>query len=240
MKLKLFLCLCILLILTGCSNGAGSEKKDSEDTVEQKNKEEYSTIKFFNSSSYSVSIHRDAFSGPVIVELLPGELKSVEVPVNNNYGIGSTFSIGYKTKVFNEIETACGDVYAYGIDPNMQMTLNLEPNKEKLVTIGQPSNIKFETAFLRIINSSDNYFELKKNGICYKQTGNGNLSVEAGKTGVYEIASSSKGVNFENYKLSTVFTSVDFPSFSAKYNHSYTYVFDGNKITKSSESELSY
>ena len=238
MKNRVVFIFCLIVLFIGCSNGAETGGKKNNNATQQD--EPMGIIKFFNSSSYAVSIHRDAFSGPVIAELAAGEVKSVEVYVDNNYGVGTTFSFGFKTKVFNELETACGDVFAYGIDPNMQKTIIIEPGKEKLVTIEQPSELIFETAFLRIINASDNYFELRQNGITFKQTGNGNVPVDSGKTGVYEIMSNKEGKSFENYKLITVFKSVDFPVFVAKYNHAYTYSFDGEKIIEISQSELSY
>lgn len=231
MKLQRVLFLGIILLLASCQNSQNPDKGQLEQNA---------VIQLFNDSSYSVIVHRDAFSGVVIAELESGELKEVKVAASNNYGIGTTFSIEYKTKVFNEFETACGDVYAYGIDPNMQITMNLETGKEYQLRIEQPSDLVFETSFIRIINSSANYYELRNNGICYKQAGNGALTVDTGKTGVYEIPVGSKGKNFEGYKLTTVFSSLDIPSFLIEYNRSYTFVFDGESITKVSDNKLSY
>ncbi len=197
-------------------------------------------VTFFNESSYIVEVHATAFSGPVITTLASGESKKCEIPESDNHGVGTTFSIGYKTRVFSEPDLSCGDVYAYGIDPDMQITVNIEAEKNHFLRISQPSNLVFESAFLRVINSSENYFELKKNSMSFKQTGNGNLTVDAGKIGIYEIDSSSVGKKFQGYELRSAFKSIDFPEFDAEYNHTYTYIFDGTSVTKDSEQVLSY
>ena len=227
----------LLILLIGCATQPKNDNTQTQPTETQNNN---ATVTFFNSSSYYVSVHRDAFSGVVIAELSSGETKTVEVMASDNYGIGTMFSIGFKTSVFNDFNLSCGPVYAYGIDPQMQISINLEAKQSYTLTITQPQNLVYETAFMKIINTSDNYFNLAKLGQVCKQTGNGVLTVQAGEIGIYEIESSKDGKLFDGYKLRTVFTDVDFPSFTAYYSHVYTFIFNGTTITKSGDDTLTY
>jgi hypothetical protein len=87
------------------------------------------TIMFFNESSYSVSIHQNFFSGPVLVELSPGQSKKVDVRVSDNYSAGSTFPVEYRYKVVDGTDLASGEVWANSIDPNVQLNRVIEENE---------------------------------------------------------------------------------------------------------------
>ncbi|MBR5866694.1 MAG: hypothetical protein IKZ04_02175 [Spirochaetaceae bacterium] len=236
---KISLFVFTLFLLFSCSNDS-SFSNSSNDEVGGNETGRYGTIVFFNESSYSVNIHKDAFSGPVIAELSSGQSKSIKVNASENYGIGSTFSIGFKTRVIDEIGLSCGEVYAYGIDPNMQLNLNVEEGKKYTLQIPQPSNLVYETAFLKIINASSMPFELTKSSVSFKQAGNGVLSVPSGEIGVYEIPSSTVGIAFENYKLKSVFESYDVPSFFAQHSKIYNFTFDGTSVSKTGEESIVY
>lgn len=234
---KILFVIPLLFLLFGCSDSSGD---NSDSSTDEEPKIQYGTILFFNESSYSVSVHADAFSGPVIVELASGESKSVSVRTSENYGIGSTFSIGFKTKIIDGYELSCGEIYAYGIDPNMQFNVNVEADKKYTLQIPQPSGLVYETAFIKILNASSNSFELTRNSVSYKQAGNGTLPVGIGEVGVYEIPSSATGTSFENYRVKSVFESYDIPSFSAVHSHIYSFSFDGTSVIKTGEQKIVY
>lgn len=234
---KILFVIPLLFLLFGCSDSSNGNGDDDSDET---HKIQYGTILFFNESSYSVSVHADAFSGPVIAELASGESKSVSVRASKNHGVGYTFAIGFKTKIIDGYELSCGEIYAYGIDPNMQFNINVEAEKRYTLQIPQPSNLVYETAFLKILNTSSNSFELTRNSVSYKQAGNGVLPVGVGEIGVYEIPSSTAGTAFENYKIKSVFTDYDIPSFNAVHSYIYTFSFDGSSVIKTGEQKIVY
>ena len=222
-------------LLFGCTESSSDiDGSDFEESLAV----QYGTVLFFNESSYAVSIHADAFSGAVVAELAAGESKSVSVRASNNYGIGSVFAIGFRTKVIDDFNLACGEIYAYGIDPNMQLAVNVEAGKKHTLQIPQPLELVYETAFIQIHNMSSNSFELTKNSMNYKQAGNGVLPVGVGEIGVYEIPASAKGIAFEDFKLKSIFKDYDIPSFEAVYSHVYSFSFDGSSVAKTGERNL--
>lgn len=234
---KLIYIVSLLFLLLGC-NESSSPSDNSSSDFEEETAGQYGTILFFNESSYNISVHSDAFSGPVLAELTSGEAKAVSVRASNNYGIGSVFAIGFRTKVIDDFNLACGEIYAYGIDPNMQLAVNVEAGKKYTLQIPQPSELVYETAFIQILNVSSNSFELTKNSMSYKQAGNGVLPVGVGEIGVYEIPASAKGTAFEGFKLKSVFKDYDIPSFEAVYSHVYSFSFDGSSVAKTGERNL--
>lgn len=224
-----------LFLLFGC---AESSSDNGSSDFEEETAGQYGTILFFNESSYAISVHADTFSGVVVAELAAGEAKTVSVRASNNYGIGSVFAIGFRTKVIDDFNLACGEIYAYGIDPNMQLAVNVEAGEKYTLQIPQPSELVYETAFMQILNVSSNSFELTKNSMSYKQAGNGVLPVGVGEIGVYEIPASAKGTAFEGYKLKSVFRDYDIPSFETVYSHVYSFSFDGSSVVKTGERNL--
>jgi hypothetical protein len=195
-------------------------------------------ITFHNESSYSVTVHQDAFSGPVLLELSPGQSKRVDVRASDNYGVGSTFSIEYRYRVVDGTDLASGEVWANGIDPNIQLNLVVEENKPYTLQIPQPQALEFSRAFVKIINTSNMQFELHYLGTAFKQAGNGNLPVPPGKIGVYEFSSTTEGILFSGYTVHNSLQSVPVPDFTVKNSHIYNFTYDGTSVTKTGEQKI--
>jgi hypothetical protein len=196
---------------------------------------------FFNESSYTVTVHLDAFSGPVLIESLgAGQSKMVDVRISDNYGVGSTFCIEYSYRVVDGLDLASGEVWAKGIDPNVQINFVVEENKSYTKQIPQPTELEFPAAFIKILNTSGMQFELHKQGTAYKQAGNGNLPVPPGKTGVYEIPSTAAGITHNGYSVHTTFTPVNMPDFTAKNSYIYSFIYNGSSVTLGSEQKITF
>jgi hypothetical protein len=196
-------------------------------------------VTFFNESSYGVVIHQDAFSGPVLLELSAGQSKQVEVRTSDNYGVGSTFSIEYLYRITDGFDTESGEVIANGIDPNVQINFVIEANKSYTKQIPQPANLEFRSAFIKILNSSSLQFELKYVGTVFKQTGNGNIPVAPGKTGVYKLEGiPSDGKLYQNYEVATNSASTTIPDFTVMNGFIYSFTYDGNSVTKTGEQTI--
>jgi hypothetical protein len=195
-------------------------------------------ITFFNESSYSVTVHQDAFSGPVLLELSAGQSKKVDVRVSDNYGVGSTFPIEYRYKVVDGTDLASGEVWANGIDPNVQLNLVVEENKSYTLQIPQPQDLEFPQAFVKILNATNMQFELHYLGTAFKQTGNGNLPVPVGKTGVYEFSSTAEGKPVTGYTVHNTLQSVPVPDFIAKNSYVYSFTYSGSMVSKTNEQKI--
>jgi hypothetical protein len=196
-------------------------------------------VTFFNESSYTVTVHLDAFSGPVLIQTLgAGQLKSIDVRTSDNYGVGSTFCIEYFYKVVDGTDLASGEVWAGGIDPNIQMNFVVEENKSYTKQIPQPTELEFSMAFVKILNASDMQFELHRYGTAYKQTGNENLPVPPGKTGVYKVSSTATGAVHDNYSVHTALNSVNMPEFTAKNSYIYSFIYNGSSVIKTGEQKI--
>jgi hypothetical protein len=188
-------------------------------------------VTFFNESSYSATVHLDAFSGPVLIDSLgAGQSKKVDVRTSDNYGIGSTFCIEYLYRVVDGTDLASGEVWAKGIDPNVQINFVVEEDKSYTKQIPQPAGLEFPMAFIKILNASGMQFELTKRSTAYKQTGNQALSVPAGKTGVYQIESSAAGKAYDDFAVLSVFVSYPVPAFTAKDSYIYTFLYNGSAV----------
>jgi len=202
-------------------------------------------VTFFNESSYKVVIHQDAFSGPVLLELSAGESgKTILVRTSDNYGIGTTFSIEYLYRINDAFDTESGDVIASGIDPNVQINFVIEENKTYTKQIPQPQNLEFRNAFIKIFNSSSLQFELKYLGTVFKQTGNGNISVASGKTGVYKLPLGTEGgipaegKLYQNYQIASTFANTTIPDFTAKNGFIYSFTYNGSSVIKTGEQTI--
>jgi hypothetical protein len=221
-------------------NGTGDKTGDKTDNGTAA-AEKTSKVTFFNESSYAVTVHLDAFSGPVLIESLgAGQSKKVDVRTSENYGVGSTFCIEYSYKVVDGTDLASGEVWARGIDPNVQINFVVEENKSYTKQIPQPSGLEFQAAFVKILNVADMQFELHRLGTAYKQTGNGNLPVPPGKTGVYEIPSTAAGKTLSGYTVHSTFASVPVPEFTAKNSYIYTFTYSSTVVTKTGEQKISF
>lgn len=247
-KNVLFFAAICLFFLQSCAQNTSERYTHSPNGSVQNPKETqpseilpiYAKVSFFNESAYTVSVHKDAFSGVVIAEVPSGGSKITDVAPSENHGIGTTFCIKYRCKITDEPDLDCGDVWAEGIDPNIQMNIVLESNKNYTVQIPQPTRLVFETAFLKLTNASSRPCELKKGGLSLKQTGNGNLSVQPYKIGVYKIPASAAGSVLSGYSVNSVFANTVVPEFGAEFNSIYSCVYDGSKISQPIRSAIVY
>jgi len=224
--LKYFvLLLFVNFIFAACHDGSGGNGNDVDVKTGK--------VTFFNESSYKVVVHQNAFSGPVLLELTAGETKRVDVRTSDNYGVGSTFSIEYLYKINDGFDTESGDVIASGIDPNVQINFVVEENKSYTKQIPQPQNLEFRSAFIKIMNSSSLQFELKYLGTVFKQTGNGNIPVAPGKTGVYKLEGIPDGGKlFQNYAVASTFANTAIPDFTAVNGNIYSFTYNGSSVTQ--------
>ena len=213
-----------LLALLALSCG----KQDSDNSAS-------SSVTFFNNSSYSVSIYEDSFSGPLLIDkLAPGMSYSTTLSPSYNYGSGSVFSVEYWYLVANHFECSCGDVWAGSIDINAQIFHNMEVDKEYVIQIPQPEELKLKAAFLKISNTSDKHFELNHLGTHFRQAGNGELPVPSGKVGVYKIVEEE----IKDYTIAQVSERYPFPEVIAKNGYIYNFEFDGNSVKIKEEQEM--
>jgi len=195
-----------------------------------------SSVTFFNNSSYYVSIHEESFSGPVLIDKLASGMEySTTLNPSNNYGVGSMFSIEYWHLVASDAEFASGDVWTSGIDPNMQISQNIEAGRDYIIKIPQPKNLELKEAFLKILNTSNNYFELNRLGTFYRQAGNGEVSVPSGKVGIYRKDGETE---IEGYTITQGSKKYPFPDFTAKNGYIYAFEFNGNSVEKTGEQKI--
>jgi len=228
--------LIISLIITSCpSDDENSNNNNNENNENNGNNVDVKTgkVTFFNESSYKVVVHQDAFSGPVLLELSAGQTKNVDVRTSDNYGVGSTFSIEYLYQITDAFDTESGEVIASGIDPNVQINFVVEENKSYTKQIPQPQNLEFRSAFIKILNSGNLQFELKYLGTVFKQTGNGNIPVAPGKTGVYKFEGIPTGGKlFQDYTVASTFESTTIPDFTAENGNIYSFTYNGSSVTQ--------
>jgi len=195
-----------------------------------------SSVTFFNNSSYSVSIHAESFSGPVLIDkLASGRSFSTTLNPSNNYGVGSVFSIEYWYLVASDAEFACGDVWTGGIDPNMQISHNIEAGNEYTIQIPQPKELELKEFFLKILNASNKPFELNHLGTHFKQAGNGELPVPSKKVGFYKM---NGEIEIKGYTITQVYEQYPFPEFTAKNGYIYAFEFNGNSVEKTGEQKI--
>jgi len=200
------------------------------------NSDYLSSVTFFNNSSYYVSIHSSSFSGPVLIDKLASGMKySTTLSPSNNYGIGSVFSIEYWYLVASDAEFACGDVWTGGIDPNAQISQNLEAGKDYTILIPQPKKLELKENFLKILNASDKPFELNYLGTHFRQAGNGELPVPSGKVGFYRMDGETE---IKGYTITQVSKQYPFPEFTAKNGYIYAFEFNGNSVKQIGEQNI--
>ncbi|GHV10861.1 hypothetical protein AGMMS49938_00590 [Fibrobacterales bacterium] len=215
------------------SSSAPAESSSSSNVVIPTGK-----VTFVNYTSYEVIIHLDAFSGAVLDSVKAGQSKTIDVRTSDNHGLGTTFCIEYKYKIFDGIGTASGEVYAYGIDPNVQIQFNIEANQKYTKQIPQPAELEFKMAFIKILNSSTAQFELNYLGNSYKQTGNGNLPVPPGQSGIYQIESTASGKPYTGWTVTSVFTPVAIPDFTAEHGTVYNFTYNGTSVVLTGEPKI--
>jgi hypothetical protein len=240
-KNRYLLMFLITVLLSACPTDSTDSADSSSDNSDDGVKVKTGKVTFFNESSYTVTVHLDAFSGPVLIESLgAGQSDKVDVRISDNYGIGSTFCVEYSYKVVDGLDLASGEVWAKGIDPNIQINFVVEENKSYTKQIPQPTELEFPVAFIKILNTFSMQFELHKLGTAYKQAGNGNLPVPMGKTGVYEIPSTAVGLTHSGYSVHTALASVDMADFTAKNSYIYNFTYNGTGVTLGSEQKITF
>jgi len=196
----------------------------------------YSSVTFFNSSSYYVSIHSTSFSGPVLTDkLASGMSYSTQFNPSDNYGIGSMFSIEYWYLVANYDECSCGDVWTGGIDPDVQISQNIETGENYVIQIPQPKNLGLKGAFFKILNTSSNYFELNYLSNTQRQAGKGGTSVPSGKVGVFKMDGDTK---IKGYTITQVFDEYPFPEFTTENGYIYNFEFDGDSVKTKEKQDM--
>jgi hypothetical protein len=222
-------------VFMACPTDDSSDENNTPITVQT------GKVTFMNESSYSVIVHKDAFSGPVLLELSAGQSKKVDVRTSDNYGVGSTFSVEYLYRINDGFDADSGEVLASGIDPNMQINFVVEADKSYTKQIPQPSALEFKSAFIKILNASNMQFELAYMGTSFKQTGNGALSVPMGKTGVYKLEGiPTDGKLYHDYRLVSTFQNTTIPDFTAKNGWIYSFTYDGSAVTKTGEQSITF
>jgi hypothetical protein len=239
MKRLVFLALPALfvLLLAGCPSDSSDKDKQNETTPI--GGEQSGTVTFFNESSYKVVVHEGAFSGRVLLELNSGQTKPVAVRPSDREGAGSTFSVEYLYRISDGFDADSGDVLASGIDPNVQINFNVEANKSYTKQIPQPSALEFKMAFIKILNTSSLQFELAYMSTSFKQTGNGNLSVPTGKTGVYKLEGiPTAGKLYHDYRVVSTFQKTTVPDFIARNGYIYSFSYDGSAVTQTGEQSI--
>ncbi|MDR1325075.1 MAG: pentapeptide repeat-containing protein [Treponema sp.] len=196
-------------------------------------------VTFFNESSYQVVVHQDAFSGPVLLELTAGQSKTLDVRVSDNYGVGSTFSIEYLHRISDAFDTESGELIASGIDPNVQINFVVEEQKSYTKQIPQPQNLTFQQAFLKILNTASLQCELRYLGTVFKQSGNSNIPIAPGKTGVYKLEGvPDAGKLMQNYELVSTFESAAIPDFTVKKGFIYSFTYNGSSVVPTGEQTI--
>jgi len=214
-----FIFLLTLVCFTACDDDPADDVKTGK-------------VTFFNESSYKVIVHRDAFSGPVILELNPGQSKTMDVRVSDNYGVGTTFSIEYLRAITDGTDKFAGEVLASMIDPNVQITRIIEENKPITIQIPQPKNLEARSAFITILNSSSLPCELRYLGQTFKQTGNDNIPIPPiGGIGIYKIDGiPPAGLSIQNYQIVSTFDSTTIDTFTAQNGFIYNFIYDGSAV----------
>ena len=228
---KLFLFFWAALLFAACPTDDGKNKNsgNNENNIVVKT----GKVTFFNESSYKVVVHQDAFSGPVLLELSSGQTKTVDVRTSDNYGVGSTFSIEYLYPINDAFDSESGEVIASGIDPNVQINFVVKEKNPDTKQIPQPKNLEFRSAFIKILNTSNLQFELKYLGTVFKQTGNGNISVAPGKTGIYKLDDIPTGGKlYQNYTVASTFENTTIPDFTAQNGTIYSFTYNGTSVTQ--------
>jgi len=196
-------------------------------------------VTFFNESSYRVNVRRDVFDGPLVVELASGETSTVDVRISDN-AFGTTFSIEYLYQVTDGFDADSGDIFAIGIDINVQINRLIEENRSITIQIPQPTNLEFRTAFIMILNTHNLPIELRYFGSILRQAGNGNIPIAPGRIGIYRLEQIPAGGerSFQGLNVVSSFDSTSVPEFTARNGIIYSFTFNGTSVTKTREQTI--
>jgi hypothetical protein len=220
-KTNILMFLSMIHLFVSCENHANNNNNNND--VKTGN------VTFLNESRYNIKIHRDSFSGPVLLELSANApAKTIPVRVSDN-NWGTVFSIEYLYRINDGFDTDSGEVIASGIDPNIQIPYVIEENKSITVQIPDPPNPEFKTAFIKILNAHNLPCELKYYGRVLQQN-NGNLPIAPGKTGIYKESVSAEGELYSGYTVATAFESVLVPDFTVNNGFIYSFTYDGSSV----------
>jgi len=196
-------------------------------------------VTFFNESSYNIKIHRDSFSGPVLLELSAGASKKMDVRISDTHGFGTTFSIEYLYRINDAFDTDSGDIFASGLDFNVQLNFVIEENKSYTKQIPQPTNLEFRSAFIKVLNAHSLPVEVRDVGKILQQAGNGIYPIAPGKTGVYRLSNIPvEGELLQNYLVVSTFNEVAIPEFTLKNGFIYSFTYNGSSVTKTGEQTI--
>jgi len=222
---KFFPLIPLMIIFSACPTG--TDNSDGALNIKT------GRVTFVNHTSYKVIVHQNAFSGPVLLELLSGESKPVDVRASDNYGVGSTFSIEY-ISIIQIVESVNGEireVFAGAIDPNVQINRVIEEGKSCTVQIPQPQNLEPQSAFIMILNSSNLQFELRYQGTVFKQEDNKNIPVAPYKTGIYKLDGiPAEGKLYRNYTVVSTFASATIPDFTTWNGNIESFTYNGSSV----------
>jgi len=235
MKIKIFfLFIFFAYLLVACENSSSSDNNDNNDPVVVKT----GNVTFWNVSSYNTKIHRDSFSGPVLLELFANSpAQTIPVRISDNHGVGTVFSIEYLYRINDGLDNESGEVIASGIDPNMQIPYVIEENKDITIQISNPSNLEFKTSFVKILNAHSLPCELKYYERIFKQI-NGNFPIAPYKTGIYKESISGEEELYSGYTIATIFESKSIPDFSVRNGYIYSFTYNGSEVTKTGEQTI--
>jgi hypothetical protein len=192
-------------------------------------------VTFFNESSYRVNVRRDAFSGIIIVEALAsGGSKTEDVRVSDNHGVGTVFSIEYFYHITDESDAYSGEIFANGIDLNVQIKEVIEENRHITIQIPQPTNLEFRTSFIKILNAHNIPVQLRNFGSILSQAGNGLLPIPANKIGIYSLSGIPAGGEFvfSGFNVGSVIDNTPIPAFTAQNGFIYCFIFNGRTVTR--------
>jgi hypothetical protein len=208
------------------------DNNNSETNTNDNNQQNYATITFVNETQFYVNVHRDFFSGPVILALLPGKSGTVEAPPSDNYGFGSTFSITYDFNIAEEDDSYSGKVFAVSnYVPDAQISFYVEKGETYTKQIPIPEGITFNAAYIRIKNDTDSHFELSQFSRSFKQAGNDEISVPAGETGIYSFTENDiPNLSFNDMRLQSVFQEFGITGFQMQKGWIYDLCFTETDI----------
>jgi len=216
-----------------------------DDNANQTEKLITGKVTFFNESSYSVKIHRDAFSGPVITELSAGQSKTENVKISESHGLGTTFSIEYLYKVTDGFDADSGNIFASGLDFNVQINKVIEENKSITVQIPQPKALEFRTAFIKVLNADNLPIDLWYYGMMLQQAGNKLYPISPGKTGIYTLSELVMGgipaggeFEFTAFNIRSGMNNINIPAFTAQNGIIYSFTFNGTSVVKTGQQNI--
>jgi len=206
---------------------------------EDDDKNKTGKVTFFNESSYNIKIHRDSFSGPMLLELSAGASKKIDVRISDTHGFGTTFSIEYLYRINDAFDTDSGDIFASGLDFNVQINFVIEENKSYTKQIPQPTNLEFRSAFIKVLNAYNLPVEVRDVGRILQQAGNGIYPIAPGKTGVYKLSNiPAEGELLQNYLVVSTFEEVAIPEFTVRNGFIYSFTYNGSLVTKTGEQTI--